>query len=49
MASRGSGFDNRQRRMYKFGTLKKKANRQRNLAGCNAKAQRLNNKEQSNV
>lgn len=49
MASRGSGFDNRQRRKYKLGVVTKKANRERNLSGCNAKAQRLNNQGQSNV
>ena len=49
MASRGSGFDDRQRRMYKQGVNIKKANRQRNMVGCVAKAQRLNNRGQGNV
>jgi hypothetical protein len=49
MASRGSGFDRRERRKYKLGIQTKKANRKRNLSGCNAKAQRLNNRESENV
>ena len=40
MASSSGGFSQRNKRSYKSAVLKKKANRQRNLAGCKAKHER---------
>lgn len=43
MASSGNGFSQRQRRQYKNSVIVKKANRNRNLVGCEAKQERAKN------